>query len=136
MQQYPGDHTYPSADDWAKFNLTLKGNLIVPKLRNPGRFDRFERVALVANATAPVACNIPRSNWEKDPALIKSAWWAGVGCPECPARYATTTCSLGNYPNFVVKATSAQDVATAVKFANEWNLRLVVKNTGHDFLGR
>ena len=72
----------------------------------------------------------------KDPVLVKSPWWGGFGCPNCPARYATETCSLGNHPVVVVKAESAIDVSEAVRFASIHNLRLVVKNTGHDFLGR
>lgn len=35
-----------------------------------------------------------------------------------------------------MKALSAEDVAGAVKFAAKHNLRLSVKNTGHDFMGR
>ena len=30
----------------------------------------------------------------------------------------------------------AEDAQAAVKFANEKNLRLVIKNTGHDYMGR
>jgi hypothetical protein len=36
----------------------------------------------------------------------------------------------------VVNATTESDVSKAVKFAADHNLRLVIKNTGHDFLGR
>jgi hypothetical protein len=36
----------------------------------------------------------------------------------------------------VVNATNARLVAQAVTFARQSDLRLVVKNTGHDFLGR
>jgi hypothetical protein len=35
-----------------------------------------------------------------------------------------------------VKATSAEDVAIAVKWAGKMGVRVSVKNTGHDFLGR
>lgn len=37
---------------------------------------------------------------------------------------------------YAVAAQSAEDVATAVTFARENNLRLVIKGTGHDYLGR
>ncbi|TID22399.1 FAD-binding domain-containing protein [Venturia nashicola] len=45
-------------------------------------------------------------------------------------------CKMGNYPVYVVKAMKREDVKAAVEFANQHGLRLVVKNTGHDFLGR
>jgi len=37
---------------------------------------------------------------------------------------------------YAVAAESAQDVATAVNFAREHGVKLVVKGTGHDYLGR
>jgi hypothetical protein len=36
---------------------------------------------------------------------------------------------------YVVNASSVGDVVGAVQFAKARNLRLVVKNTGHDYLG-
>ncbi|KAK1228962.1 hypothetical protein PQX77_008002 [Marasmius sp. AFHP31] len=45
-------------------------------------------------------------------------------------------CEQGSVPPIGVDARSAGDVRAAVKFAAEKNLRLVVKNTGHDYLGR
>ncbi|KAJ8082040.1 hypothetical protein PM082_007886 [Marasmius tenuissimus] len=45
-------------------------------------------------------------------------------------------CEQGSVPPIGVDARSAGDVQAAVKFAAEKNLRLVVKNTGHDYLGR
>jgi hypothetical protein len=71
-----------------------------------------------------------------DPVLTRTPWWQGFNCDECPAKYARDTCSLGNLPTYVVDAHSTQDVAAGVRFANRFNLRLVVKNTGHDFMGR
>jgi len=56
------------------------------------------------------------------------------------ACYANTTlgfpCEQGNIPPLGVNATRVEDIQAAVKFARQHNLRLVVKNTGHDYLGR
>lgn len=41
---------------------------------------------------------------------------------------------MGSYPVYVVKAMRKEDVVAGVKFANHFGLRLVVKNTGHDFM--
>ncbi|CCO36641.1 hypothetical protein BN14_10783 [Rhizoctonia solani AG-1 IB] len=46
------------------------------------------------------------------------------------------TCDQGFVPHYSVDAQSETHVSEAVKFADKHNLRLVVKNTGHDFLGR
>ncbi|KAM0541150.1 hypothetical protein ACHAPJ_013368 [Fusarium lateritium] len=45
-------------------------------------------------------------------------------------------CTLGNYVRYTVDARSSKDVAAALKFAQQKNIRLVIRNTGHDYLGR
>ena len=45
-------------------------------------------------------------------------------------------CTLGNYVDYAINVTSAADVAAGVRFAQSQNIRLVVKNTGHDLLGK
>jgi hypothetical protein len=44
----------------------------------------------------------------------------------------TTPCTLGNYVDYSINVTSAADVATGLKFAQDKNIRLVIKNTGHE----
>lgn len=45
-------------------------------------------------------------------------------------------CTLGGYPSYVVNVTAVSDIQLAVNFARNMGLRLVIKNTGHDFLGK
>jgi FAD/FMN-containing dehydrogenase len=45
-------------------------------------------------------------------------------------------CRQGNLPVYAVAVESAEDISKTIKFASARNLRLVIKNTGHDFLGR
>ncbi|KIK55607.1 hypothetical protein GYMLUDRAFT_47820 [Collybiopsis luxurians FD-317 M1] len=45
-------------------------------------------------------------------------------------------CQQGSVPPVGVDARMAEDIQAAVVFAKKWNLRVVVKNTGHDYLGR
>ncbi|RWA11321.1 hypothetical protein EKO27_g3777 [Xylaria grammica] len=66
-----------------------------------------------------------------------------VGCPVPTANEDGSApdaidaeCTLGNMPAYVVDVTSAAQVAEAVKFAAEHNLRLRIKNSGHDYSGR
>ncbi|EFI26725.1 FAD binding domain-containing protein [Coprinopsis cinerea okayama7 len=55
----------------------------------------------------------------------------------CPLNYASShVCGQGSVPPIGVDARTPQDIQAAVKFANKHYLRLVVKNTGHDLLGR
>lgn len=45
-------------------------------------------------------------------------------------------CTLGKYPSYVVNATGTKDIAAAVQWAAERNVRLNIKNTGHSHVGR
>jgi FAD/FMN-containing dehydrogenase len=45
-------------------------------------------------------------------------------------------CGQGNLPAYGVAVESVHDISATIKFASEKNLRLVIKNTGHDYLGR
>ncbi|KAF8624469.1 hypothetical protein AX15_005859 [Amanita polypyramis BW_CC] len=45
-------------------------------------------------------------------------------------------CDQGNIPVLGVEAKEVRDVQVAVRFAKTHNLKLIIKNTGHDFLGR
>ncbi|PPR04232.1 hypothetical protein CVT24_013335, partial [Panaeolus cyanescens] len=46
------------------------------------------------------------------------------------------TCFQGRVPWGVVNVTSIADIQKTVKFASQHNLKLIVKNTGHENLGR
>lgn len=46
------------------------------------------------------------------------------------------SCSSGNLAVYAVDVDSAETAATAFKFAIEKNIRLSIKNTGHDYIGR
>ena len=56
------------------------------------------------------------------------------------ACYLNTTlgisCGQGSVPPVGVDARSERDVQAAVNFAKQYNLKLALKNTGHDYLGR
>ncbi|KAK6705432.1 hypothetical protein SNK03_009284 [Fusarium graminearum] len=45
-------------------------------------------------------------------------------------------CTLGGFPSYVVDAHNVAHIQLAVNLARSLNLRLVIKNTGHDFNGR
>lgn len=47
-----------------------------------------------------------------------------------------TPCTLGNYVYYAVNATGPDDITAAVNFAQANNIRFVIRNTGHDYLGR
>jgi hypothetical protein len=46
------------------------------------------------------------------------------------------SCNQGKYPDFAVAVENAEDVSKTLRFAAKHNIRVTIKNTGHDFLGR
>lgn len=56
--------------------------------------------------------------------------WESAGCGIDTPR--NVSCDQGMVPTYAVVAESELDVSTAVKFARNHNITLVVKNTGHD----
>jgi FAD/FMN-containing dehydrogenase len=62
------------------------------------------------------------------------AYFANQSCDPFSDR--SKPCTLGNYVAYSVKATDAGDVAAALEFAKKENIRVLARNTGHDFLGR
>lgn len=62
------------------------------------------------------------------------AYFANQSCDPFSER--SIPCTLGNYVSYSVKATEAWDVIAALEFARAEKLRVIVRNTGHDFLGR
>lgn len=47
-----------------------------------------------------------------------------------------STCDIGGFPSYAVNISTVAQIQLAVNFARNANVRLVVKNTGHDFLGK
>jgi hypothetical protein len=45
-------------------------------------------------------------------------------------------CTMGQYPVYTINATTVDHVKTAVDFARQRGIRLVIRNTGHDMIGR
>ncbi|KAF1955810.1 FAD binding domain-containing protein [Byssothecium circinans] len=70
-----------------------------------------------------------------DPTEILSPVYQGLTC-QPPSIYDSTTCTLGGYPSYVIKAKDVLDIQLGINFARNDNIRLVVKNTGHDFAGK
>nr|UYO77191.1 FAD-dependent isoamyl alcohol dehydrogenase [Trichoderma balearicum] len=131
----PGDAAWPSAHDWAALNRTINGHLIatIPEASvcHNSPFKDY-------NATA---CALLQSSWDvavpnhiNSPAEILNQNFQNYSCVPFTNEY--QSCNLGNYASYVVDVTGADDVRNAIAFAKKHNVRIVIKNTGHDYLGK
>lgn len=86
-------------------------------------------------------CDALAGNWTNsythidDPAEILSPLYQGLTC-QPPSIYNSESCTIGGYPSYVIRAADVSDIQTTINFARNDFLRLVVKNTGHDFAGK
>ncbi|KAL4762065.1 uncharacterized protein BDW70DRAFT_167241 [Aspergillus foveolatus] len=111
----PNDPQWPSTEQWQQLNNSVGGRLIrgIP-LASPCHGEEYNNIT----------CGALQERWASPP-------------PYCsPFMSRDSPCSLGNIAPYAVNVSSAQDVIAGLAFAQKNNIRLSVKNTGHDFLGR
>lgn len=63
-----------------------------------------------------------------------SPYWLNDTCS--PYTAPDAACNQGNLAVYAINVSSAADVAAGLAFARAHNIRLTVKNTGHDYIGR
>jgi hypothetical protein len=135
----PSDRLWPSIDDWAALNSSISGALIKTA---PVASSCFTGSPF--NSTVP--CATVKAQWANStfhrllPESIDFPIFANRSCiPDGQTGGGVVfggTCTLGAYPAYVVKATGAPQIATALKWAAERFIRVVIKGTGHDLAGR
>ncbi|RMZ72686.1 Restculine oxidase [Pyrenophora seminiperda CCB06] len=134
----PGDELYPSKAVWDVFNVLLGGALqkIVPIgspcYKNSGysNYDAAKCADLVRNF------DVEEIYYTDNGALMNPLYY-GMTCPiPTSGDSATGTCTQGGYSEYAVKVNNVAQIQLAVNLARNLNLRLVVRNTGHDYNGR
>jgi len=133
----PSDVNWPSYDDWQALNASIGGALI--------------RTAPAASACypgnpfgSPIPCNVTETGWTTTdfhadlPESVDFPLFANYTCvPPKQVGYKNgSTCSIGAFPTYVVNSTEGYDIAKAMGWAAQRNIRIVVKGTGHEYNGR
>jgi len=128
----PGDIGWPSRAEWAAFNKTLGGNLLHPvppeSACYPGLYHNETQCDFLLGPVTQTRFYLD------DPLTVLTTWPEGDTCLADPDPQGN--CTHGGFPEYVVNATTVRDIQLAVNFARNRNLRLNIKNTGHDFVGR
>jgi hypothetical protein len=66
------------------------------------------------------------------PGEIDAPWFQNQSCD--PYTPVSQPCELGNYVSYSINISNAEDTAAGISFAAENNIRLVIKNTGHEYV--
>ena len=126
----PDSPTWPSKAQWDALNSSISGQLLAPL---PPAAVCDPAFSVYDNAScAYVTAEYGSSDFlAKDPISVDWPNWENDAClPD------THKCNPKLLPRYVVNATESVHVKAGVDFARERNVRLNVKGTGHDFLGR
>ncbi|KAK5089704.1 hypothetical protein LTR70_007560 [Exophiala xenobiotica] len=128
------DTCWPSIDIWNEFNSSIAGRLIAT---------RPSAAVCHAEDYDEVACSTAKQNWTvsdwrtEQPGAYTGMLWEYGPVAQC---FINTTreaaCQQGYVPRYSVNASSIDDIQQAIHFADEHDLLLAIKNTGHDHLGR
>ncbi|KAJ8085852.1 hypothetical protein PM082_004671 [Marasmius tenuissimus] len=127
----PTDESWPSIGLWDTFNQSIDGRLIktvpVAAVCHDPDFDEQR-------------CKYIQERWhdyhfhEVIPSSIMNPVFLNQTCdPFTPRDH---PCTLGNYVQYAVNVSSPEHIVRTLRFVREQNVRFVVKNTGHDYMGR
>ncbi|KAL4878069.1 hypothetical protein BJY04DRAFT_115793 [Aspergillus karnatakaensis] len=127
----PGDDCWPTVSQWDALNSTVGGRLIatVP-VGSPCHEPTYDAAAC---EQLQADWNLPETHYLSSSSIMQQ-YFANQSCDPFDSK--DSACELGNYVSYAVAVTSAEDVIEAVNFARDNNIRFVIKNTGHDYLGR
>jgi hypothetical protein len=132
---YPEDPEWPSDQAWSQLNELTNNRLLTEPTP----------LAAVCYPSHPdydaEQCATYSATWTQsythmnDPIEIMSPVAQGMTCTP-PTIFDSHNCTRGAFPKYVLNATEPKHVQLAVNFARNTGVRLVIKNTGHDFLGK
>ncbi|PWY69701.1 FAD binding domain-containing protein [Aspergillus heteromorphus CBS 117.55] len=137
----PGQKCWPSAQEWQQFNATIDGHLYqtvpiaAPCYKNSTYYDlsACEAVEDYYGDSIPRGTHFGQTYWLN---------WETCGNSGCallesdPSQTLYGTCATGRLASYYVDVREASHTSAALLFAQKHNIRISVKNTGHDFFGR
>lgn len=127
----PGDPDWPSQAEWDRLNATVGGRLIaglpLGAVCHDPHYDEAKCRELRDNWSFPII-------YEDNPVTPMSYWFQNATCDPWTDR--AQPCELGNMAVYAINVSGPADVAAGVRFAREHNVRLTIKNTGHDYNGK
>ncbi|KUI67939.1 putative FAD-linked oxidoreductase YvdP [Cytospora mali] len=130
---YPGDSLWPSDIVWDVFDLLLGGALIETKPLASPCYDDFGNYD--GSQCAWLSVNWANDSYFQtdDPTSINAVLYQNSTCLPPEVWPYDQNCTLGSYPPYSVNVSNVAQIQLAINLARTLDLRLVVKNTGHDF---
>ena len=130
----PIDSCWPSDDEWAQFNSSIQGRLIktVP-LAGSCHYDSFAAYDAEQCTALQAGWTVPETHYTTSSSIM-APYFANQSCD--PFLPPDARCEIGTYVSYAVDVSEPQHVSEALAFAAEKNIRVVIRNTGHDYNGK
>lgn len=137
----PGQKCWPSSKEWQKFNATIDGHLYetvpiaAPCYKSSLHYDE----AACRDVENYYGDSIPRGTHYGQTYWLNWETCGDAGCALLetqPSELLYSTCTLGRLSSYYVDVRDASHISATLRFAHAHNIRISVKNTGHDFFGR
>ncbi|THH08033.1 hypothetical protein EW145_g2989 [Phellinidium pouzarii] len=134
----PGDVDFPPPEQWNALGAQL-GDRLVPVIPSAefchnlpsGNCTSAQWFSSNFRGEIPGAMEV--FNWEQLTDRIVKDYNSN---PPSLCLLNSTVCGQGDVPLYAINVSSAADIQTGLKFAVEHNLKVVMKASGHDLLGR
>ncbi|CAH0024597.1 unnamed protein product, partial [Clonostachys rhizophaga] len=129
----PGDCHWPKDEKWNRLNDTTGGKLI-------RSFPLAQACHMPIFDPGSDICIGVQKQWTsgqtyyENSVHVMSPYWLNGSCS--PFEASNTGCTLGNIAVYALEIDGPATVKAGLEFARENNIRLSIKNTGHDYLGR
>ncbi|KAK0242494.1 hypothetical protein EDD85DRAFT_811554 [Armillaria nabsnona] len=138
-------NAFPSSDIWRSLNFTLGGKLLLG--------EPFAKPCWDSDVNSEATCALIQAQYSNE--TFRSMTSGGYVNPQwetcitsgdqCLLDYTdptnveplrSTKCKRGSVPAYLIDVYDTKDILTGLSFARKHKISLVVKNTGHDYLGR
>lgn len=133
----PQNETWPSVDEWNTLNKSIGGSLLRTA---PAASSCYEGNPF----SSPYSCSEVKKQWVYGiyhaswPESVHYSIFTNNSCvpPGAEGYSRAKGCSIAGLPQYIVNATTEEQISKAMAWASERNIRIVIKSTGHDFNGR
>lgn len=131
---FPGDKCWPTPLEWTAFNQSLGGKLIATTpIASPCHDDYFGPFDVQKCAELQSTWFFPETHLVTSSSVM-APYFTNNSCnPFLPQG---AGCALGNYISYAVNASDATDFLKTIAFVQAYNIRMTIRNTGHDYNGK
>ncbi|KAL6231482.1 hypothetical protein BDW75DRAFT_233576 [Aspergillus navahoensis] len=130
----PSDPYYPTPFQWQTLNASLHGSLLATTPlalpchnTQPGFYN--STICAEIRKTWP----LPQTHYQSSSSIMSNFFTNNSCNPFSPPA---TTCDSSGYVSYSARVQGVRDVQKTIAFAKRHNVRLVIRNTGHDYLGK